>query len=90
MFDIALNFSIPYVYFLIAYLFVLGMVLFTASASLYHLVKYGFMSALGLFMTFLLIAGTLYILLLSYEAIVAIDWQQEITLGQSAASYDPY
>ena len=90
MLDFTINFSIPYIYFFIVYLLIVLMVLFFAAASLYHLIKYGFMSGLGIFMTFLLIAGTVFIFLLSYEAISAIDWQQQITLGQTTNTYDPF
>ncbi|HBV32995.1 TPA: hypothetical protein DIC39_03900 [Patescibacteria group bacterium] len=90
MFNFTINFDISYSYFLIAYLLAIGMILFFAAASLYHLVKYGFMSPLGMFMTLLLIAGTMYVLLLSYEALAAIDWKQQISIGQSANSFAPF
>lgn len=90
MLAFTVNFSFPYSYFLIVYLLAMAMILFFAAASLYHLVKYGFMSPLGMFMTLLLIAGTMYVLLLSYEALAAIDWKQQISIGQSANSFDPF
>ncbi len=84
------NFTIPYSTFLIVYLLVIVVILFFAIASLYHLLKYGFLSPTAVFMTFLLIAGTAFILFISYSVLSEMNWQQELTIGQAYNSLNPF
>ncbi|MFH1867290.1 MAG: hypothetical protein ABIJ81_04395 [Patescibacteria group bacterium] len=82
------NFAIPYSVFLIIYAVTMAVILFFAVSSLYHLLKYGFMSPLAVFMTFLLIAGTAFILVVSYLSFSVIDWQQELSFEQGYDSFN--
>lgn len=77
------DFSISYSIFLMIYGLVMLMLLFFAASSLYHLMKYGFLSPIGIFMTFLLIAGTATILFISFSELRVFDWQGAIILDLS-------
>ncbi|MFH1112030.1 MAG: hypothetical protein V1712_03085 [Patescibacteria group bacterium] len=84
------NFAIPYLVFLVVYLIAITVILFFAFASLYHLLKYGFFSPAAVFMTFLLIAGTAFILFVSYRSLVGVDWYEALTIGQAYNSLNPF
>jgi hypothetical protein len=59
--------------------FVLLYIIF-ALINIYHLLVFGFLSFESFFMTFLLIAGTILILFITYKLGIAIDWNQSIII----------
>lgn len=71
---------IPFSVLLILYLVAVAIVLIYALVNLYHVFRYGQMSALSYFVTSLFGAGFLIILALSFIYISQIDWSQTINL----------
>jgi len=59
--------------------FVLLYIVF-ALINIYHLIVFGFLSFESFFMTFLLIAGSILILFITYKLGLAIDWSQTIII----------
>ena len=72
--------SIPLFAFLIPYailVFILGVIIFFC---IYHLVRFGFLNNLTVFMSFVFIAVFALILFISYQHISAIDWRQPLQI----------
>ncbi|MFA4937196.1 MAG: hypothetical protein WC575_02845 [Patescibacteria group bacterium] len=84
------NFAIPYSAFLIVYIIAIAIILFFTVASLHHLLRYGFFSPTAVFMTFLLIAGTAFILFISFSVLSGVNWHEELTIGQAYNSFNPF
>ncbi len=72
-----------YSIFLVVYALVMFFLLFFAGASLYHLLKYGFLTPIGIFMTFLLVAGTATILFVSFSELRELNWSDQIIIDFS-------
>lgn len=51
-----------------------------AIINLYHLLAFGFISFESFFMTFILIAGIILILFITYKLGIEIDWSKSITI----------
>lgn len=83
------NLAIPYWALLIPYVLVMLLLVFFGAINLFHLLRYGFFSPVATFMTFFLIAGTIFILMVSYYFLSPIDWLQEITIKDSINSLNP-
>lgn len=81
---------IPYVAFLIVYLVCVAIVLLFSFASLYHLLRFGYLSPVSVGMTFALIAGTILILFISYEYLALIDWTQTWDVWAFISSLNPF
>lgn len=81
--------TIPYVAFLGLYLIVVVVMLFFALSSLYHLLRFGFFSPTSITMTFIMLAGTAFILFASYEQLVLIDWGQSLDLVTFVQELNP-
>ncbi len=84
------NFAIPYWVFLIPYCLVMLLLVVFAGINLFHLLRYAFMSPVAVFTTFLLIAGTVFILLVSYYFLSPFDWFQELTFNNNVNSFNPF
>jgi len=70
MFEISLS------VFLIAYGIFIALFLIFAIINLYHMFTWGFLNFESFFMTFILVAGTVLILFITYELAKEIDWTQ--------------
>ncbi len=73
--------TIPYIAFLGLYAIFLVIMLFLGFSSLYHLLKFGFFSPTSITMTFIMLAGTVYILFASYQELMMVDWSQSLDIG---------
>ena len=82
--------TIPLIFFLWFYLLATLIVLLFGLSSLYHLLKFGFLSHASVVMTFLLIAGTLLILFFSYRVLSVFDWTQRFDVGAFIVSLKPF
>ncbi len=77
------NFTIPYWVFLIPYGIIMLLLTIFIVINLFHLLHYAFMSPVAIFTTFLLIAGTVFILFVFYYFLSSFDWQREISFSNS-------
>lgn len=66
--------------FLYIYLFLLLIWLIFSFIALYHMFKFGFKNFTTFFTTFLYIAVSIVLLLISYNYIIQIDWSHNIPL----------
>lgn len=80
---------IPYVGFLYFYLAVIVCLLLFGASSLYHLLKFGFFSPTSITMTFVMLAGTAFILFVSYEKLSPIDWGQTFDILSALQDINP-
>lgn len=83
-------FSVPYVIFLGIYLVIVLAILVFAFFSLYHLLRFGFRTTVNVGMTFVLIAGTILILFVSYRSLQQIDWTASIEFELPFESITPF
>jgi hypothetical protein len=83
------NFAIPYWVLLIPYALVMSLLIFFGVMNLFHLLRYGFFSPVAIGMTFFLIAGTIFLLMVSYYLLSPIDWSQELTIKDTINSLNP-
>lgn len=67
---------IPFLIFFYLYLALTVVLLGFGLASLFHLLRFGFFSPTSVFMTFVLISGTIFILFISKQYLAELDWQQ--------------
>ncbi len=65
---------------LVLYLIFVAIFIVFAIVNIYHLIAFGFLSFESFFMTFLLIAGTILILFITYKLGLAIDCSQAIVI----------
>jgi len=82
--------AIPYVFFLGLYLLGAAIVLLFGLSSLFHLLRFGFLSPVSVTMTFFLIAGTVVIVFLSYHSLVLIDWSHSLDLTVVWQAINPF
>lgn len=82
--------AIPFTIFLGLYLFVVLIVLLFGLSSLYHLLKFGVLSATSVTMTFALWAGTAVILFVSYVLIAKFDWGQTFDVVEFVVQLKPF
>lgn len=80
---------VPYYVFLLLYLACVAIVMLFSFASLYHLLRFGYLSPVSVGMTFGLIAGTILILFTSYRYLVLIDWSQTWDVWAFIVSLNP-
>ncbi len=81
--------EVSFVVFLWVYLAAVLVVLLFASSSLYHLMRFGFLGSTSVAMTFVLIAGTVFILFVSYLYLSEIDWTRSLNLEGFIVSLNP-
>lgn len=75
-----MSFTLPLYSLLIIYaLFALIYVIFFL-INLYHLVVYTTPSLTGFIMTFFFLGGVAYIIFISYNLLLGVDWQQPLNL----------
>lgn len=74
--------AIPYLVFLGLYVVVVLVTLLFCVFSMYHLLRFGFLSPLAVVMSFVIIAGVVLIVASSYQVLSHIDWGQSLELGQ--------
>ena len=82
--------SLPLVILLWGYLLAVFIVLLYGLSSLYHLLKFGFLSHTSVLMTFFLLSGTTLILFFSYRWLTAFDWSQTFDVWQFVVSLKPF
>ena len=82
--------SIPYVIFLGLYLLAVLVILVFAFFSLYHLLRFGFRTTVNVTMTFVLIAGTIFILFLSHRSLNKVDWSAALEFETPVESVSPF
>ncbi len=82
--------AIPFIYFLYVYLAGVGFLLLFGLSALYHMLRFGFLSLVSVATTFLMIAGVLTILFLSYQVLMQIDWQQAWDLEILFKAINPF
>lgn len=82
--------AIPYIYFLYIYLAGVGFLLLFGLSSLYHMLRFGFLSFVSVFTTFIMTAGVLTILFLSYQVLSLIDWKQSWDLTILFKAVNPF
>lgn len=81
---------IPYIYFLYAYLAAVVFLLLFGLSALYHMLRFGFLSLVSVTTTFVMIAGVLILLFLSYQILLQIDWQQAWDLEILFKAVNPF
>jgi hypothetical protein len=81
---------IPFIAFLWFYVLAAFVVVLFGLSSLYHLLRFGILDTTSVTMTFILWAGTLCILFLSYRFITPFDWSQTFDLLDFAISLKPF
>lgn len=70
-----------YILLILYAIFLLGFAFFSLFA-VYHLIKFGFRSLANFLMIFIFLGVSTIILFASWQAIIQIDWLQNITLFQ--------
>lgn len=82
--------SLPLSLLLILYLVYLFLFFIFSFFILYHLVKFGFISFGILFMISLYLGVALFILLVSAQYLIQIDWQRSIEIFKTYSSTTPF
>ncbi len=82
--------EIPYIAFAGIYLLGVLVVLVFAFFNLYHLVRFGFRTTVNVTMTFVLIAGTAFILFASYRSLQAVDWSRALEIELPLEEISPF
>lgn len=72
---------IPYTLFLGIYLFAVLFILIYAAINLLHLIRLSNLSTQSVALSFIFVAGLLFIIFMSYRSLVKIDWQKRINPG---------
>ncbi|MFA4818375.1 MAG: hypothetical protein WC621_00875 [Patescibacteria group bacterium] len=72
--------AVPYYIFLLIYLLIAVALLLYGASILWHLLRYGFLSWGSVFLTFIMIAGTVVVLFISYRTLAPVDWNQSFDL----------
>ena len=70
--------AFPFTIFLWFYLVAAFIVVLFGLSSLYHLLKFGLLSTTSVTTTFILVAGMVTILFVSYKLISPFDWSQSL------------
>ncbi|MDP3986482.1 MAG: hypothetical protein Q8P77_03605 [Candidatus Veblenbacteria bacterium] len=84
--------SVPYGIFLGIYLAAVLFVLLYTFFNLFHLLRFSRLSTMAVAMTFILIAGTLFILFISYRSFSKVDWHDSFevnTVGADLKEFNP-
>ncbi|HAO81233.1 MAG: hypothetical protein UV57_C0044G0007 [Parcubacteria group bacterium GW2011_GWD2_43_10] len=85
--------EIPYTIFLGIYFLAVLFILVYALINLLHVMRLSRLSNHVVLVSFLFIAGTLFILFMSYHSLVKINWQQRIdwhsTINESFQEFNP-
>lgn len=81
---------IPFIAFLGFYLIAIFIVLVFGISSLYHLLRFGFFSPTSITTTFILIAGTVLIMFISYRLLIVFDWSQSFDAWAFIVSLKPF
>ena len=82
--------EIPYVVFLGLFLLGVLAVLVFGFFNLYHLIRFGFRTTVNVGMTFVLVAGTAFILFVSYRSLQQVDWTRTLELELPLEEVSPF
>ncbi len=84
---------IPYTLFLGVYLFAVLFIVIYAAINLLHLMRLSNLSTQAVALSFIFIAGLLFIVFMSYRSLVKVDWEKRIdfraTVQESLQEFNP-
>lgn len=69
---------------LIPYLLFLFLWLFFSLVAVYHMIKFGFKNFTTFFTTFIFVAVSLVLLVVSYNFLIQIDWDTSVSIFKGA------
>ncbi len=78
--------DIPYTLFLGLYFFGVLILMIYAAINLLHVMRLSNLSNQVVTVTFIFIAGLLFILFMSYRSLIKIDWQKRFNIGNTIQS----
>lgn len=82
--------TIPYVAFLWPYFIAVAVLLYFAFAAVFHVLRFGTLTSASVAIAFVIMAGTAFILFMSYRSLHLVDWSQSVDVVEFLKSLYPF